>query len=295
MKILNLGSLNFDRVYAVDQFVSAGETILSKGYEEFLGGKGLNQSIALAKGGAKVYHAGAVGPDGAPLMKCLEDAGVETDFMMISETVSGHAVIQNAHGQNCIIVCGGANQCLTEQYIDRVLSAFTPGDLLLVQNEVNLIPYAMKKAKSMGMKIAFNASPITPALLEYPLDLVDIFLVNEIEGKLLAETEAENYRDIIDALCAHYPHATVVMTLGKEGVLYRDSEGCCAVPGIRVTAVDTTAAGDTFTGFFLSAVARGNCIKYALELATKAAALSVTRKGAAPSIPTLEEAENFLG
>lgn len=295
MKILNLGSLNFDRVYAVDQFVSAGETILSNGYEEFIGGKGLNQSIALAKGGAMVYHAGAVGPDGAALMKCLEDAGVETDFMMISETVSGHAVIQNAHGQNCIIVCGGANQSLTESYIDRVLSNFAPGDLLLLQNEVNLIPCAMGKAKSMGMKIAFNASPITRELLNYPLELVDFFLVNEIEGKLLAGTESDDPKVIVGALCARYPKAAVVMTLGKDGVLYRDEKEFCAVSGIRVTPVDTTAAGDTFTGFFLSAIAKGCDTKTALELATKAAALSITRKGAAPSIPTLEEAESFRG
>ncbi len=295
MKILNLGSLNFDRVYAVDQFVSAGQTILSTGYEEFMGGKGLNQSIALAKGGAQVYHAGAVGSDGAPLMKCLEDAGVDTSLMMIAETASGHAVIQNAHGQNCIIVCGGANQCLTEEYIDRVLSNFAPGDLLLLQNEVNLIPYAMEKANSLGMKIAFNASPITPALLSYPLNLVDFFLVNEIEGKLLGETDADGCHEILKGLCARYPNAAVVMTLGKDGVMYADRKESCTVPGIRVTPVDTTAAGDTFTGFFLAALAGGADTQYALQLATKAAAISVTRSGAAPSIPTLEEAENFSG
>ncbi len=295
MKILNLGSLNFDKVYGVDHFVAGGETILSGSYREFMGGKGLNQSIALAKGGATVYHAGAIGIDGAPLKDCLEEAGVNTQYLTQVNSVSGHAIIQNAHGQNCIIVCGGANQCLTEQYIGEVLSHFAPGDILLLQNEVNLIPFAMEKAKAQGLKIAFNASPITPALLEYPLHLVDYFLINEIEGKLLAQTDGNSFTQILSALRNRFPKAAIVMTIGKQGVLYADEREILGVAGYCVPAVDTTAAGDTFTGFFLGALTRGCAVKEALTLATKAAAISVTRMGAAPSIPALEEAEAFRG
>lgn len=294
MKILNLGSLNFDKVYDVTHFVNAGETIFCKDYMESLGGKGLNQSLALARAGAQVYHAGAIGSDGSPLAECLHEAGINVDLLQTDEImVSGHAIIQNAGGQNSIIVCGGANRRVSCEYISKVLTHFEEGDFLLMQNEVSNVPFAMRQGKRHGLKIAFNASPITPELLEYPLELVDYFLVNEVEGKWLAETDSEQYERILELLSQRFPQAGIVLTVGEHGALYRDRYQVAFHRAYPVPVVDTTAAGDTFCGYFLAGLARDASVPEALELASLASALAVGRKGAANSIPTLEETMRF--
>lgn len=293
MKILNLGSLNFDRVYHVSHFVSEGETILSANYSEFLGGKGLNQSLALARAGAEVCHAGGIGADGDAFLACLQASGVNTSLIRKLDTVSGHAIIQNVNGKNCIIVCGGANQCVSPDIIDNVLSFFLPGDLLLVQNEVSNIPYAIRSAKAKGLRVAFNASPITPELMTYPLDLVDIFLVNEIEGKALANINSDDHHLILQALAARFPQAAIVLTVGEEGVLYQDPNCHATHSSYRVKAVDTTAAGDTFCGYFLAGLSQGLEIPQILRTASQASAIAVSRPGASDSIPTLAEVCRF--
>ncbi len=293
MKILNLGSLNFDRVYDVDHIVAEGETILSQGYAEFLGGKGLNQSLALAKAGAEVYHAGAVGMDGSDLRECLESAGVNTRYLQQIDFVSGHAVIQKSNGQNCIIVCGGANQRVSREYISEVLRDFGDGDLLLVQNETSNVPFAIQQAKARGMKVALNASPITQELLSYPLDLVDYFIINEVEGKALSESDAENFEEILDTLAQRFPHAAIVLTLGKRGVLYRDAQQMLRQSSYKVEVVDTTAAGDTFCGYFLACVGKGMAMADTLRIACQSGALAVGKNGASTSIPTWDDVMAF--
>lgn len=294
MRILNLGSLNFDKVYDVPHFVGAGETILASNYSEFLGGKGLNQSLALGRAGADITHAGAVGPDGQPLIDALSENNVHTALIQKVDTVSGNALIQCVNGQNCIIVYPGANHCITEEYIDRVVSEFSAGDILLLQNEISCGDYAITRAKEQGMYVAFNASPITPSLFEFPLDLVDCFLINEVEGKALVQTDTDDYEVVLDLLQAKYPNAAVVLTLGGEGVYYKDAQQTIHYPAYKVPVVDTTAAGDTFTGFFLMAIARDIPKWEALRLATAAGALAVTQKGAANSIPVLEDVLRFI-
>ena len=293
MRILNLGSLNFDKVYNVAHFVSGGETILSQGYGEFLGGKGLNQSVALARAGAEVYHAGAIGPDGAALKEALEESGADTRYLRQVDTVSGHAIIQNADGQNCIIVCGGANQCVTEKQIQETLADFGPGDWLLIQNEVSNVPFAMEEAKRRGMAVAFNASPITEELLSYPLDQVDCFLINELEGKALSNVESDDFGVILEALAVRFPNAVIVLTVGKAGVMYREGNRRLQHDSYPVNAVDTTAAGDTFCGYFLSCLSKGMSAEKALEVASKASAIAVSRHGAVPSIPQWDEVAAF--
>ena len=293
MKILNLGSLNFDKVYDVPHFVSEGETILGLGYAEFLGGKGLNQSLALARAGAEVYHAGAVGPEGAPLKACLDAAGVDTRYLQQIGTVSGHAIIQKCSGQNCIIVFGGSNQCITTGYIDQVLSHFSPGDVILMQNETSNVPYAIRKAKALGLKVAFNASPITAELLTYPLELVDYYIINEVEGKALANVESDNYEDILAGLAARFPHAAIVLTVGDKGVLYRVPTQTARHQCYKVKVADTTAAGDKFCGNFLDELYAGRGIPECLRQASMAAAIAVSRDGASTSIPTAEEVRAF--
>ena len=292
MKIFCYGSLNVDHVYGVDHFVRGGETIPSLSMELFSGGKGLNQSVALARAGGEVYHAGKIGADGEMLLDRLRENGVNVDYVGVSDSLpTGHAVIQvDAKGQNCIIVCAGANGSLTEEEMDGVLSHFGQGDILLLQNEINGIGPLLRKAYGRGMQIALNPSPIDGELVALEeLRYVTWFILNEVEGaELTGKTEGE---EICAALLKKYPRARVVLTLGKKGCLYRDG-GQTAAHGIYdVPVVDTTAAGDTFTGYFLAGVTDGLPVEQILELASKASSLAVSRKGASDSIPARAEVE----
>lgn len=294
MRICSLGSLNFDRVYDLPRFTVAGESVSCTAYSEFLGGKGLNQSLALARAGAQVTHAGAVGADGDALVACLKENGVDTSLILRVGVPSGHAVIERVGGQNSIVVCGGANRCVTQEYIDMVLSGFSQGDLLLTQNEVSNVAYAIELAKRRGLLVAFNASPIDSALMEYPLEKVDYLLVNETEGQMLAGSDSGDNSAILQCLADRFPNTAVVLTLGGEGVLYRDGRKFAKMEANCVEAIDTTAAGDTFTGYFLASLAQALSVEEALRRANAAGALAVGKKGAASSIPMLEEVLDFL-
>jgi len=288
MKILNFGSLNIDDVYQVDHIVRPGETITSGGYRLFCGGKGLNQSVALAHAGAEVYHAGKIGPDGGILKERLDRAGVRTGLVMESETPTGHAIIQvNREGENSIILFSGANRTLTEGEIDGVLSRFSPGDYILLQNEVNLLDTIIQKASDRGMIIALNPSPMDEKILSLPLDRIGIFILNEVEGEGFTGKKAPE--EILAAMTASFPGARIFLTLGASGVRYAGPGETASVPAIRVTPVDTTAAGDTFTGYLLTALAEGRAVETAMKEAVAAAAVTVTRPGASDSIPRREE------
>jgi len=290
MKILSFGSLNLDKVYSVDHFVRAGETMSSARLEEFWGGKGLNQSVAAARAGGEVYHAGCVGAaDGGMLLDMLRSSGADISLVQQLPCASGHAIIQvNGNGQNCILLYGGANQQVTPEQIDETLAKFDSGDMLVLQNEISNLHYLIEAAGKKGMVIVLNPSPMTAEILTLPLEYVSYFLLNEVEAQdLCGEEVAEEDRP--GKLLERYPASKVVMTLGSRGCIYQDAQQRIHCPACRVEAVDTTAAGDTFTGFFVAAVAAGTDVRTALEQATKAAAISVSRKGAAPSIPTREE------
>lgn len=294
MKILNFGSLNIDKVYKVRDFVQPGETILSLDMQTFCGGKGLNQSVAAARAGAAVYHAGAVGTDGAMLTEVLNESGVHTEYLQQLDGASGHAIIEvTEKGQNRIIVCAGTNGQITPEYADEVLSHFDSGDILLLQNEISNIPYIMEQAHKKGMKIAINPSPVNEALLSYPLDLADWLLVNETEGQLLSGIDSEEEDQILAALHSKYPNAVIIMTLGSKGAWYSGNGLNHFQPAYKVKAVDTTAAGDTFTGYLLCALSEGKSPEEALETATRASAIAVSRPGAAPSIPHAKEVTQF--
>ncbi len=288
MKIINIGSLNIDYVYQVDDFVAGGETKLSESMKVFSGGKGLNQSIALKRAGAEVYHGGLVGKDGIFLKELLQREGVNTDFISTVDGSTGHAIIQvNKKGENCILLFGGANQLFRKEGIDAILSSCNKGEYVLLQNEINHMDYIINKAYDLGLKIILNPSPINDSLKGYPLDKISTFILNEVEGNEL--TGRDEPELILKELTAKYPDSEFVLTLGSKGVIYAHKEERIAVEAKKVIPVDTTAAGDTFTGFYLSGVIMGKTVKEALELATEAAALAVTRAGAAPSIPMLSE------
>ena len=289
MKILSFGSLNLDKVYSVNHFIRPAETMAAIELNEFSGGKGLNQSIALARAGAKVWHAGCVGEDGTMLLSALRENGVDISLVRRLSCPTGHAIIQvNTEGQNCILLYGGANQQITPAQIDETLAQFAPGDMLVLQNEISNLSYLIEAAGKKGMVIVLNPSPMAPELLQMPLQYVSYFLLNEVEAKDLcgAEVPEEEYPEM---LLARYPGSRVVLTLGSRGCIYQDANTRIARPACRVQAVDTTAAGDTFTGYFVAGIAAGESVEQALEEATKAAAISVSRRGAAPSIPLREE------
>ena len=288
MKILNFGSLNLDLVYQIPHFVRAGETLSTTGFSRNVGGKGLNQSVALAKAGAEVYHAGMVGADGEMLRTFLSENGVDVRFVRTIDQPSGHAVIQVVpEGNNCIFLYGGANQCITSEFIQEALEPFGEGDFLVLQNEINAIDEIINAASEKGMQIVLNPSPIADNLAKLPLDKVSWFILNEIEGaELSGETEPDK---ILDKLTALYPHAKIVLTLGGDGSIYTDGKVRIPQQVYKVNAVDTTAAGDTFTGFFFAGMAAGVEPAEALKRASKASSISVTRPGAAASIPLLDE------
>lgn len=290
MKVLNYGSLNLDYVYEVDHFVRAGETLSSDGLKIFPGGKGLNQSIALCRSGVEVWHAGAVGSsDGAVLLEALGNTGVHTEYIRQTKVRTGHAIIQkDRNGQNCILLYGGANQEITETDIDQAMAGFEEGDFLILQNEINGIAYIMEAAHKRGMKIIFNPSPMNDKIFTYPLKYVDYFLLNEIEAGDICRTTGEG-EALLKALAAEFPEAKIVLTLGSDGAFYKDGETVIRQEIYKVDVVDTTAAGDTFTGFFIGGLVLGEAPETALDHAAKASSLAVSRAGAAPSIPWRKE------
>ena len=294
MKILNFGSLNIDYVYSLNHFVQKGETITSDKLNVFAGGKGLNQSIALSRAGGNVYHAGAIGADGVFLEEVLNEAGVDTRFLMKCKDVrTGNAIIQKDRGgDNCIILYGGANQAITKEMADEVLSAFGEGDWLFLQNEISEIPYIVEKAHERGMRIVLNPSPMNEQILRINLNYIDCFILNEVEAHALVQKDVDKAA-LLNQLKERFPHAEIVLTLGEKGSVYAGTEGIAEQKAYQVATVDTTAAGDTFIGYYMAERLQGESVKEALDMAARASAIAVSKKGAAPSIPKRDEVLHF--
>lgn len=293
MKVLNIGSMNLDYVYNVDHIILPGETESTYGMNIFLGGKGINQSMALAKAGAEVYHGGLLGEDGQPFLDACKEYGVNSDFIRTIEGKTGHTIIQvDKHAQNSILLFGGANQMLTKEYVDEVLSHFESGDILLLQNEVNMLPYIIDQAYEKQMQIALNPSPFNEKLNDVDLNKISIFLLNEVEGGQI--TGLTDPDEIFAKMRELFPHAKIVLTLGKDGAKYAEGDQTYYQPIFKVEAVDTTAAGDTFTGYFLAGIIEGMEIPEILKMSAKASSIAVTRPGAVPSIPYREEVVRAL-
>lgn len=288
-KIVCLGSLNLDHVYRLDHFVRPGETLGSESYSVGCGGKGLNQSIALARAGAPVMHAGRIGHDGGILRSALEAAGDDVSLLVEGDVPTGHAIIQvDAKGENAIILYGGANRRITEVEIDAALDAVGDG-ILLLQNEINSLGTILEKAHARGIRTAFNFAPFDPEDAKtLPLGLLSYLIVNEIEGAGVAgvaEPEA-----ILRTLKERYPGCRVILTLGKAGAAFLGDDGVMVpVPPCPAEVVDTTSAGDTFIGYLFAGLLEGMELKAAMELAGRASAITVSRAGAADSIPFRKE------
>lgn len=290
LKILNFGSCNIDFVYTVDHIVNPGETVSAEKLELFPGGKGLNQSIAMARAGASVCHAGYIGTDGEMLRQILQESGADVSFLKQVDNKNGHAIIQvDSQGENSIFVYKGTNGCIEKSYMDQVLENFSQGDFLVLQNEINDIFYLIDRAHEKGMQIVFNPSPFTAELKKLDLSKISYLILNETEAKNLSGD-----RDFADFIRQNYKDLKVVLTLGKQGCTYMDAQMDIFHPAYQVKTVDTTAAGDTFTGYFIAQIAKGKSCREAIAMASAASAMAVSKMGAAPSIPYREEVKQAM-
>jgi ribokinase len=293
MAIFNIDSLNIDDVYGVSHIVRPGETLASDVFHEYPGGKGLNQSLAIARAGGRVNHVGLVGDDGTWLRDLLRDNGADTAGIEAVAAPSGRAIIQvDACGQNSIILFGGANRLLSTERIERALARGGPGDTVLAQNETSSVSHVLLSARRRGFRVCFNPAPMSPEVLDYPLDCVDLFILNETEAGELSRGAPPLEAAVI--LRERHPGAEVLLTMGKDGaVLFAHGERF-SVEAVKVEAVDTTGAGDTFIGYFLAGRQGGMPPEECLRLAARAAAMSVTRHGAADSIPGRAEVDAWV-
>jgi ribokinase len=291
MKILNYGSLNIDMVFSVPHFVQGGETLASTSMMKSAGGKGANQSAALGKAGCPVYHAGKVGQDGRFLVDLLSSYGVDTRFIRITDRPSGQAIIQlDEHSQNAIILLPGENMRIGRDEIDETLAFFGPGDLLVLQNEINEISYLIERAYERHLSICLNPAPFDASVFALPLDMVDMLIVNEIEGAALAKAPCDtSFEKLLSILSTVFPATEIILTAGKGGAYYAFEKDVYYQAIIDKPVVDTTAAGDTFIGYFLASRLRGLSVPQCLLKATLASSYTISRVGAMESIPCQDE------
>ena len=306
MKIVNFGSLNLDHVYRVKHFVRPGETLTAESLQRLHGGKGANQSVALARAGVKnLCHAGCIGKDGVQLKEKLEKEGVDCRFLFVSEQIpTGHAVIQvTDSGENNIILFGGANRAITVDMVDQVMDFLEEGDYLVLQNEINLMDRIMMLAHRKGARIFLNPAPMNGDILSCPLELADTFIVNQTEACGLVGENTNTPGDspppeyLLEKIRNQFPSVSVLLTLGEAGALYSgggrfstaSSGEILRIRAVKTRAVDTTAAGDTFTGYFIAGLFQGMPLRDSLSRAARASAAAVSRKGAQSSIPRLAE------
>ena len=288
MKVLCFGSANLDHIYQVDHFTKPGETQSCIDYAVCCGGKGSNQAIALALSGTDTWFAGIIGNDGLRLKETLIEKGVCVDYLKCSDAHTGHAVIEvDRNGQNRIVLYGGTNKAITKEYVDEVLSHFSAGDVVVLQNEINLIPYIIDQCSERGMKVVFNAAPYDDTLRDFPIEKTTWLVVNETEGAGLSGST--DYSEIPLLLKKRYPKTDILFTMGKAGSRIVTEDEDIVTAALKVTTVDTTAAGDTFIGYFVRGLTDGLSLFDTARLATAASAISVTRKGAVDSIPAYDE------
>ncbi len=287
-KIINFGSINVDHIYQVPHFVAPGETLASTSLRTVLGGKGANQSVAVARAGVAVAHVGQISAQDAWALDELKRAGVDTQAIKLMDGASGHAIIQvTPAGENAIVLHGGANRNCRLSALKKALSAHANAEYLLLQNECNLVPEALDLASTRGLKIALNPAPMTESIKALPLDRLDLLVVNEVEGRALSG--ASDTKDILARLESLASTTDIVLSLGSEGAVLSKHGQRYHQQARDVATVDTTGAGDTFVGYFLAGIVDNLDPHTNLARACDAAALAVTMEGAIPSIPNLSD------
>lgn len=285
MTIFNLGSINADFTYQVPHLPQPGETLAATGLTRGLGGKGANMSVACARAAGRVFHIGAVGQDGKWAVERLLEYGVDTRHITITDQPTGHAIISvDPQGENSILILSGANHAITEQMIGSAICEGGPQDWLLMQNETNGLETAATLAKQVGMRVAYAAAPFVAADAAKITPMADLLVLNEIEAQQL-ETE-------MNTRLADLPVADIIVTKGSKGCTWHHNNSRIDFASYPAQVVDTTGAGDTFTGYVLAGLDRGLPIPQAIDLAQRAAALMVGRLGTADVIPDLKDVQD---
>ena len=286
MKVLNFGSINKDFIYSVNDFVNPGETISSIKYNIKIGGKGLNQSVAISKAGQKIYHAGIINIDDTFILDKLKKWNVNCENILIGDNPTGHAIIQvDKKGENSIIIHGGANDNVDIKFIESVLSKFNSGDILVLQNEINNIKEIIKRAHHKKMKIVFNPAPFNKKILSYDLNKISTLILNQTEGEALSKEKKPD--NILKVLNSKFKNTEIILTLGEKGSIYSFKDQLFKIEAHRADTVDTTGAGDTFIGYYVAGLISGMNKKENLNRASEAAAIATTKIGGAESIPRI--------
>lgn len=288
MKIYNLGSLNIEHVYQVDNSEVAGAHLISKDYHRAPGGKGFYQSLAISRAGAQVAHVGFTGPEGRFIKKTLERNGVDTTHVYQVDHHTGQTFIQTTEqGVKNKVRYHGANFSFESNFLATIFDTVQQGDLLLIQNEINDIPRILEQAHSAKIDVTFHPSPFSEAILTYPLELVNTLIFSLTTGEKL--TQKSDPAQIMQALLTKYPNMSLILTLGAQGAWYMDKTQKIKVPADPVHAIDEKQAGNTFVGYYLAHKLQGHPIESCLKMACRASALCVTRQGKSATIPYLAE------
>lgn len=298
MKIFTVGSINMDLVINAPFIPENGMTINGNGFMTNPGGKGANQAVAVSKLGGNSYMIGAVGDSfGDELKETLDRYGVNTEFVKRCDDVSsGIAVIVVVDGDNRIILSRGANDRIDTELIDRALEQACEGDYLICQLEIpqKMVRYALQQAKKKGMITVFNPAPAAE-LIDGILDNVDIINMNQSETEFYTGIYPVDEKTQMDA--AHKLSlmgvSTIIITLGAQGSCAIDKGAYHRVDGYKVNAIDTTTAGDTYIGAFVSRISEGGSLLDAMRYASLASSVTVTREGAQKAIPYKDEFFDF--
>jgi ribokinase len=288
MTIFNLGSINADHVYRVPHLPGPGETLAATSMQTGLGGKGANMSVAAARAGSHVAHIGAIGSDGIWARNRLLEYGVDTRHIAELDVPTGHAIINvDDAGENAITLFAGANQAISEDSVANALSTGSTGDILVTQNETNAQGVAAKVGSKLGFRVCYAAAPFDASAVKAVLPYLDFLILNAVEAQQLEQALGVSIEEL--------DVADIIITLGSDGARWISEGVDQHFAAIKVDPVDTTGAGDTFTGYVLAGLDRGLTMGQSISLAMRAAALMVTRMGTADVIPDLKEVEAFSG
>ena len=296
-----IGSLNMDLVVNVDTMPKPGQTIIGSNFKEVPGGKGANQAVAMARLNGNVSMIGKVGEDGfgQTLINSLKNDKVDTTYIQTSKGATGVALITvDKNAQNSIVVSPGANFEVKEDDIDNNIEAIKNSDIVVLQLEtpLNTIKYALNKAKELYKYTILNPAPAVK-LDDEIIKNVDLLTPNETELEIISGVSIETEEDIQKAaqIMIEKGVKELIVTLGSKGSLYINKEKSMFKKAYKVEAVDTTAAGDSYTGALAVALSQDKNIEDAMDFASKVGALSVLKEGAQSSLPTLEDVKNFRG
>ena len=300
-KIVVIGSSNVDLLMKMDHLPEKGETVTDAEFFQVYGGKGANQAVAAARAGGNVAFVNCVGEDAytPQMVQNYKNDGIDTRFVFQEKGVaSGHALIMiGGAGMNYLSVAPGANYQLTPEKINKAMPVIEQAAMIVMQYEIQeeTIKYVIDIANRKGIPVMWNCAPARAFDVSY-IPKINILVLNEVEAGFLAGMQVENESDaeVAAKKLVDKGVGKVIITLGSKGAFVLTKTEKVSVPSFKVEAVDTTAAGDTFCGAFAVAIVEGKSLNDALQFASAAAAISVTRMGAQPSAPKREEIDAFL-